>query len=361
VLGQQTESIQSPRMVLVYPFFHDLSALEENSLEDTVDPPITRDGLTAVPPGPTALGPGVPNFPAEVPEPHTIPPRLAWAGDLSLENIHRLIDSPARQKIAERILDGQSAVWVLLACGDKSKDDRAAATLQKSLAEIQDVLQLPDQQAIQEDEHYQADTKVELKIEFSVLRIPVDRGEETIFSALLLNSEPELAGHKEPIAIPIFGRGRSFFALVGEALRASAIEDHCRFLVGDCSCQVKQLNPGTDMLFATAWQERIKGSAVQEIPLPELSGIGPLAAYGENSTISSGAAEAKSAEGDQPPVAEKSEALAAPAVPALSSPPLSGRTSDSTLPSSVVVLILAVIGLIVVLAGRIWLRLNRPL
>src|SRR5208283_4823487 len=38
----------------------------------------------------------------------------AWAGPLTETSARRLVDSPARRELARRLLQGQSAVWILL-------------------------------------------------------------------------------------------------------------------------------------------------------------------------------------------------------------------------------------------------------
>ena len=76
--------------------------------------------------------------------------------------------------------------------------------------------------------------------------------------------------------MPIYGRGRTYFALVGAGINANMIEESGHFLCGACSCQVKEDNPGIDMLLAVNWSDRIKGSAMPEVILPELTGIGSL-------------------------------------------------------------------------------------
>jgi hypothetical protein len=54
------------------------------------------------------------------------------------------------------------------------------------------------------------------------------------------------------------------------------IEEGCVFACGACSCQIKQENPGVDLLLAFDWQSKIVGSAMKQPELPELSGIGIL-------------------------------------------------------------------------------------
>lgn len=113
VLGERVASIQSPRMVLIYPFGHVAArngsgppdaAGGRQALNDRPTP--TRTGLTPVPPGPPGYTPG----PAEIPDGV---PQLAWNGDLTSDHIRRLSESPVRKQIAKEILAGNSAVWVL--------------------------------------------------------------------------------------------------------------------------------------------------------------------------------------------------------------------------------------------------------
>ena len=52
---------------------------------------------------------------------------------------------------------------------------------------------------------------------------------------MLLGSESDLREFNEPIAIPIYGRGRTYFALVGNGINPEMIEENCRFLIGACS------------------------------------------------------------------------------------------------------------------------------
>ena len=51
----------------------------------------------------------------------------------------------------------------------------------------------------------------------------------------------------------IFGRGRALDALIGKGINADTIAEAAKFLCGACSCQVKRLNPGVDLLIAANW------------------------------------------------------------------------------------------------------------
>jgi hypothetical protein len=67
-----------------------------------------------------------------------------WSADYTEANAKQmLVDSPARREIAERLANGESAVWVLLECGDKAKDDAAAKFLDERLEYLGGVMELP--------------------------------------------------------------------------------------------------------------------------------------------------------------------------------------------------------------------------
>lgn len=202
------------------------------------------------------------------------PPWPVWSGPLTDANLRRLIDSPLRQTIVKRILAGQSAVWVLVASGQEEADTRAEETLRKELARMEKSLQLPSPEALAMEPSYRPDSAVELRIGFSVVVLKKDDPNEAIFRAMVLASEPDLIDFQEPITVPIFGRGRTYFALVGKGIHPDMIEENCRFLCDGCSCMIKQENPGVDMLLAVNWDAQIEGSAIPELVLPELTGIG---------------------------------------------------------------------------------------
>ena len=201
---------------------------------------------------------------------------IAWRGEFTSSNLDRLLDSPARQQTIDHLLGGDSAVWVLIEGPDATANEAAAATLETELARNSELIKLPSQEILEAEEEFREDTAIELRVGFSLLRLKRDDPQEAAFIEMLLNCESDLSTFQEPIAIPIFGRGRTYYALVGKGIQPDLIEENCRFICGDCSCQVKEENPGSDLLFAANWEEGLRGSAFPEQVLPELSGIGSL-------------------------------------------------------------------------------------
>ncbi|HYF34856.1 MAG TPA: hypothetical protein VD994_06145 [Prosthecobacter sp.] len=182
-----------------------------------------------------------------------------------------LADSPARQEIIERLGDGQSAVWVMLDSGDAERDEATAKLLQERLDYLMNVLTLPELDQLDIANGLVSVGQEELRLEFSLLRLSRADAEERTFIPMLLASEPDLKNLNEPIVFPIFGRGRALYALAGKGIRAETIDRAATFLIGKCSCQVKEQNPGIDLLFTADWKTLAKASPLLERELPNLS------------------------------------------------------------------------------------------
>jgi hypothetical protein len=201
----------------------------------------------------------------------------AWSGPLSGETLGAIVDSPARREFAKRIIAGDSSVWLLLESGDKAKDDAAAAVLAAELKRLKDVLELPAPvDGSWDDPVYDAQgAPPQLKIAFSVLRLARTDPAEGALVSMLLGIEEDLRASAEPIAIPIYGRGRALYALVGKGIGRDNIEELCAFMVGPCSCIVKEQNPGIDILTTVDWEAALASqeSAVRPVDLPPLEGL----------------------------------------------------------------------------------------
>jgi hypothetical protein len=172
-----------------------------------------------------------------------------WSGPLDREAVERLTHSPLRRELVRRLVDGQTAVWLLLESGDPQKDDAAATLLKQEMETLQKTLKLPELTDSLEDSLL---TDTPLRVEFSLLRIPRDSAEQALVG-MLLQSEPDLPERTDAMAFPVFGRGRAMLGLVGKGITAANIRDSAAFLVGACSCQIKEQNPGFDLLLAGAW------------------------------------------------------------------------------------------------------------
>ena len=201
---------------------------------------------------------------------------VIWSADYSEVNAALLVDSPARKEIAERLGNGESSVWVLLESGDAVKDVEAAKFLDERLDYLSGVMELPalDQQDIKNG--LVSIPGDGLRLAFSILKVKRDDPAEDAFVAMLLASEPDLRDFDEPMAFPIFGQGRVLYALVGKGIKVETVDHAAQFLIGSCSCQVKEQNPGVDIVMAVDWKKMVKDQSMPGQVLPELSEIADL-------------------------------------------------------------------------------------
>lgn len=208
-----------------------------------------------------------------------------WKGELTAANVQAIVRSPLRQQIEKRLVDGESVVWVQLDSGNAEKDDAAFELLQKELQRLEKAIELPK---IEEaDLSSLSVPPQELKIRFSALRVPADNTQENVLREMMRSVEADLRDESVrhlTMAIPVFGRGRALYALTGDGINSTTIEDACRFLTGACQCTVKAENPGVDLLLAANWEALITVSEPKEVDV-ELVGLG-LAANPESSASS---------------------------------------------------------------------------
>ena len=221
-------------------------------------------------------------YPLSIPIGKTI-----WAGAATEEAIDRLLDSPKRREIARRILKGDTAVWVLLESGNEKADAAASFTLENELKFAEKSLQLPAADPQDVADGLISVDQAGLKVRFSILKVSRKDPQEARFVEMLLDSEPELPDlpslrseidKGKPIAFPVFGRGRALYALVGDGIVKSEISAACKSLTGPCTCQIKQRNPGTDLLLAADWEHLVTSKTPVDQSLPPLPVFAPVSA-----------------------------------------------------------------------------------
>jgi hypothetical protein len=214
-----------------------------------------------------------------------------WEGALTLENAKRLVDSPARREIVKRLLHGESAVWVLVESGHAENDQTAAETVTAAATDAKGSLKISDgvmtRQEAESAENFasvNADdilrSEVPLKIDFSTVRLRRDDPAEALFLPMLMGIEDDLGDFvSETMVFPVFGRGRLLEPLIGRGVVAENVMEYATYICGACSCEVKDQNPGVDLLIAADWDTALHGSEVViEKILPPLEGAGALMA-----------------------------------------------------------------------------------
>jgi len=193
----------------------------------------------------------------------------AWSGPLTVDNLRRLVDSPARRKLVESLSNGTTAVFLLLPGADEIANARTAQLLDKELARLTKLVELPELKPPDK-----LTSGVPLKVEFVTLRLNRDDPAEQAFTKCLLNSEARLDKVRGPIVLPVFGRGRLLCSVFGEDLTADNLRGVVQFICGECQCTLKELNVGSDLLLAADWPALLKNAGptqpptVQQSPAP---------------------------------------------------------------------------------------------
>ena len=194
-----------------------------------------------------------PDVSAEVPN--------LWAGPLDSTAIANLVHSPARQQLFDRLTSGSAAAILLMLSGDKAADDAVRTMLVRELPRIASRLELP----AASDEGPQVQSLLPMRLDFPIVEVPATPVEEPL-RRMLLASEDGLADVRGPIAFPVFGRGRALCSLHGKDLeKPGELHRSLEFLCKACSCQVKELNPGVDLLIVGNW-DRIFDAEIGPMP-----------------------------------------------------------------------------------------------
>jgi hypothetical protein len=197
-----------------------------------------------------------------------IPDRLLTVAPFDAATVNVLVDSPIRREIVKRLVGGQSAVWIFVPCGNAEKDDAALKTLTEQLTRCHTKLKLPPIEEADVASAAAQEQIDQLRIEFSTVILKRDDLAERYLMTMLLRSESDLVASEEPLAFPVFGRGRVLYALVGKGINDDMILNACQFMVGPCSCQVKAQNPGFDLLTKLNWELAVGDVRISD-PLPE--------------------------------------------------------------------------------------------
>ena len=196
-------------------------------------------------------------------------PGAVWSGPLAEPTLQQALDSPLRRDIVQRLTKSDSVVWVLLEIGDPQRDDAAANLLKARLTYLTSVLKLPKL----DPQDVVSGAEAQLRLAFSTVRLARTNAAEQALANMLLGSEPDLHEIAEPLVFPIFGRGRVLYALAGKGITHENIDQAASFLIGACSCEVKEQNPGVDLLVAADWDKLFKATLAPDKDLSALPGI----------------------------------------------------------------------------------------
>jgi hypothetical protein len=92
-------------------------------------------------------------------------------------------------------------------------------------------------------------------LEVGLVKVARSDEAETWLIRSLMAMEPDLNElTDEPMVFFAYGRGRAMPPYVGKGISAENLAAELQFLGGACSCQVKEQNPGVDMLVRWDWE-----------------------------------------------------------------------------------------------------------
>ena len=148
------------------------------------------------------------------------------------------------------------------------------------------------------------------------------------------------------MVFPIFGRCRALLPLVGPGISAENIRSSAAFLAGACSCQVKELNPGFDLLITANWKELLSWAKSPAFASLENSQQNSLET--ELVPIPAGSAKSSSETASESKPLPRSNASSGP----LNSEPVSTKPTQTD-PTRLIVFIVASLILAVVLATSV--------
>ncbi len=262
------------------------------------------------------------------------PDGVVWKGPPTAPDAGRMLDSPVRRTLRQRLLGGDTAVWLLLGSGDAAKDEAVAARIEEQSKRMAELLVIPGI----DPSDPRTQVNASLKIAFSTLRLSRDDPAEGFLLAQVFHMFPSLRDARAPAVLPVFGRGRVLCELPGDEVDDGTLEEVGAFLTGACSCEVKSMNPGHDLLMAADWDALIEERVVEEPALPPLVSLSGLAEQAL-----------------KPPSAAVGQAL-------LPAPPgdASDRPDADASPLRRNLLIVGSAGLAALAAGTVWMMRRRP-
>lgn len=198
-------------------------------------------------------------------------PTPLWRGELDAERLRSIAESPARRELAKRLLAGDSVVWVYVG-GDGPEDETHLELLRKRVRLLEQRVELPEIDP--NDPASKIGPGPRLALRFSVLHVQRDDPAEQWFVRLLGGpSHAEVADG--PFVAPVFARGRVLSVLPAEFVDEAVLDEACFYLAGACSCQVKDQNPGWDLLVAVDWEEGLWAADEQRLAAVSISDVVP--------------------------------------------------------------------------------------
>ena len=194
-----------------------------------------------------------------------------WHGSLQELRTTNILRSPVRSELLRRLQEGDSIVWLMFRSSDEQRNAAVRDLLATQCKELPRRIQLPEGIGLPGSELY---SEVPLLLQFSVLEIAPDDPAEQYLIRQISGLKFDAFRNGDPLIVPVFGRGRVLEVIPADQLNADLIHELTEFLCGACSCQVKEQNPGFDLLLTTDWNLALFGEGAEGPPEDAATGSG---------------------------------------------------------------------------------------
>lgn len=271
-----------------------------------------------------------------------------FSGRLDQDAVREMTDSPVRSRLGELLKQGNAAVLLILA-GAKDADTKRAQAVAKEVIDrgangkipvagaSGDSAESPEAKPAGDGEPAN-----DSRLELAQLTLSRSDPQERWLIRMLTAVEPDLPQFAdEPMIFGVYGRGRAMEPFVGKGITADNLTELAVFLAGACSCQVKESNPGVDLLFHWDWNATAdvlaaadparfgNQPAYQEFAADAMSDRNPAHAGRESAaatTVQKVSDKSEAVKAGQQPV----KAGQQPAKPAVSAPASEASSSNET-------------------------------
>jgi hypothetical protein len=194
-----------------------------------------------------------------------------WHGSLQELRAASLLSSPARSELLRRLQEGDSIVWLMIQSSDEKRNSAIRDILTAQCKQLPKSIQLPEGIGLPGSELY---SEVPLLLQFSVLEIAPEDPAEQYLIRQISGVKFDAFRNGDPLIVPVFGRGRALEVIPADQLNPDLILELTEFLCGACSCQVKEQNPGFDLLLTTDWNLALFGEDAEGPPEDAADGSG---------------------------------------------------------------------------------------
>jgi hypothetical protein len=188
----------------------------------------------------------------------------AWHSPLVSSRLDWLEPNPSTTELVKRLTSGHSIVWLIVPGKNDPKNEAVRSGLPKVLKSLESTIKIPEGIGLPGSELF---SEIPLLIRFSTLELDPMSDHDSRWIKFFRQIRPEQ--DDAPLLIPVFGKCRALEVIPSEEFQPELIDDLTMYLCGACSCQVKERNPGFDLLVNARWNELIFGED-SEVP-PEVT------------------------------------------------------------------------------------------